>query len=264
MKTLSKSNKSFFLEDRKTIKKISSDYHNKFDNHFQLEKFTSGNYVGYRKNNIIIGTENIMDILRISKSDGIAIKNLRVTNIADMENIKTRGDIMANNIELIGDIITSKIHATDTITTDGNIISTNLKSHGIIEAKNLSVIDKIISDNIICNQINTGHIFSNSNLYLETGSNNIVSIPNVRYQTKLIDVPIITPEDIKKSKIFIVTKNIILYADEFCDGIEIIVYNDNPAFDIAIRNVTTIIDTIPIKCATKLVYIHAINKWIKM
>ena len=107
------------------------------------------------------------------------------------------------------------------------MLSTNMQCDTLIASK--SEIDKMGIGTLSTDIINA-NVMSNAK-YLIDDSGTTTIIPNA----------------IKLSKIFVVTANVIVTADDTCDGNEIIIYNNNSYNSIQIRDSGSIID----KCLGK-------------
>jgi hypothetical protein len=180
------------------------------------------------------------------------------------------GDIAANNANLLGDVISTNSHVTNNILVDGMtqmkhaIVTDSLDINGLLVADEITSNSMTVNTNANIRNILTNSVTSPNNLILTAGLGHTVDIPNIRHAIDFSREPIITPLAIKSAKIFMVNTNVILQADASCDGIEIIIVNNNPRNTIAIRDTTCIIDTICARTASKLIYLFALTSWIKI
>jgi hypothetical protein len=223
------------------------------------------------KNFIIKINDNPQSITLLQNGDVVVGSNLNV-----VENITTTdgnftGDIMANNANLLGDIVSTNSYITNNFTVDGITTTKNVNMHGDLNINGfLSYVQGIKTDNLVVNKsfktgsIETTSVGSPTDLNIVAGTNQSVNIPNIRHNVALTNTNVITPIAIKSTKIFIVSQNIILEADETCNGIEIIIYNNNVSGNIIVRDLLSIIARVPNKCSVKMVYIFLINQWIKI
>jgi len=221
--------------------------------------------------NLVLRTNTIPFALVSNNGDTTIANNLDIIGKTKMTDCNVNGNIEANNINLLGDLISTNLHATNNLSTEGSIISKHahilgntkigghLISDGGISTNNLEV-----TETFKTNIIETPCISSQNNLNLVPAINRSVNIPNIRYNTNIANPQIIGPIEIKSSKIFIVNRNIILESDESCDGIEIIIYNKNMAGSIIIRNITNIIIKLDAQCGVKLIYLFLVNRWAKI
>lgn len=151
------------------------------------------------------------------------------------------GDVSADNISLLGNIVTTDANITR------NLSSSNINTNNLT-VNNLTKSPNIITDTIITN---------NMSAPIDTA----INISNVRYTTNINQTGIISPAEIKLSKIFIVNTTTIINGDLSCDGIEIIIYN-NANYNVVIRDNCTIIKELKMQRGMKMVYIGLIGKWI--
>lgn len=183
---------------------------------------------------------------------------------------KMSGDIEADNLNLLGLIEANGAHFGG-IDVDGNISTNHLKS---VTSESLSTrtksfiaIDGVYDDKLLVTNnltvganIETPQLSSPFDLLLTVPLGNTINVPNIRYNIDVSNITIIDPPAIKFSKIFVVTRNIVLAADSTCNGIEIIIYN-NSKVKIKINDKNIITEIAPF-CSKKMVYIHPILKWI--
>lgn len=161
-----------------------------------------------------------------------------------IDDLHLPGDITANNASLMGDLVATNGHFTNNIQCDGEIGCHNLK----MEKLSIPL-------------VNTTTIISQSGLQLNVAPNFYISIPNIKHQIVILELPEINPPLIKSAKIFIVTRNVLLKADETCDGIEIMVYN-NSAINILVRDLLNVLAKVHPNCLVKLVYLHLVAQWV--
>lgn len=228
-------------------------------------------YIQNLSNNLIIKSNDNTDSIRISDIGDIFIENnLYITDNLNTTNGIFKGDVEAININLLGDITSSNAYFTNDLITNGNLISktahilSDVKIDGCLNIKDIITDNITLCKNLKTNSVETPQINSDDDINIISGVNKSINVPNIRYSVDLNNSPIIDPINIKATKIFIITKNIILRADNTCSGIEIIFYNKNTAGNIIIRDTQTIIYTLFACCAVKLMYIDVINKWIKI
>lgn len=232
------------------------------------DDITDTSYFHNNSEKLVIKCSDNSDIM-VFENEKININsNININGNVNMIDNYLSGDIMANNANLLGDVISTNAHITN-----------NFKIDGITSMKNLNICgDLNIDGNIFSSVINTDILNIKNNLktdILETsligspndlsisaGINCSVNIPNIRYNIIFND-NIIDPILLKLNKIFIVKNNIILQADESCNGIEIIIYNDHHT-KVIIRDIFSLIDTISGHSGIKLVFIFCINRWIKL
>ena len=233
---------------------------------------TNTSYVHNNSNGLIIKINNKPNSITVVENGDVVVgSNLNIVGNVNMIDGNFTGDIMANNADLLGDVTTTNMHVTNNFTIDG-ITTTN-----DVRVCNNAIIDKFltcvqgintnmlaVTNCIKAKIIDTDLVGSTNDLTISAGFDRSVNIPNVRYGVDLCSPNVINPIAIKSTKIFIVSQNIILQGDPSCDGIEIIIYNKNACGNIIIRDATCIIDTLPGKCAAKLVFICFVNAWIKL
>ncbi|XWV26494.1 putative orfan [Tupanvirus soda lake] len=237
-------------------------YHNKNDNK---------TYLHTTSNNFAIKLKNNPNSINIFENGDVTIDtNLNIKGNVNMFEGNFTGDVMANNINLLGDSISTNSHITNnldvnnTITTTDAQVLNDLNIGGFITSVRGINAETVTTNSFGSNKIETPLIVSPSDLIIAAGINRSINMPNIRYNV-LPDIPaIIDPIAIKSTKVFLATKNTILSADETCDGIEIVIYNRNTAGEIIIRDNISIIDKICGQNASKFVYIFYINKWIKL
>lgn len=167
------------------------------------------------------------------------------------------GDVEANNLSLLGDLTTTNANITQKLSSQkikSDKINTKLLKAGNITSPCIHTA-KLLSD---C--VETPQISSIIDLQLCAAPSFAVDIPNIRYRINQSNNHVISPCDLKSSKIFVVTTSVILQADCSCDGLEIIIYN-NSGVDITIKDPKAI-TAISAKSARKLVYIAIAKKWL--
>lgn len=215
---------------------------------------------------------NKLDVQNVMfmENDNVQIGgNLKVDTDVKASNGLFNGDVMADNVNLLGDLVSTNCYVTNNMTIDGETIMTHAKVSNGLDINGLLVVDEITNNNITVNSsANIRNILTNSigsldDLYLSSGLNHTINIPNIKYGIDISGSPIITPTKIKLMKIFIVNNNIMLQSDASCDGIEIIIFNNNFTGAIVVRDTTNIIDTICAKTASKFLYLFITNSWIK-
>jgi cytoskeletal protein CcmA (bactofilin family) len=238
---------------------------------FNHNNDTNTSYIQNLSNNLIFKINNAPDSINITKNGDVIIKNLKVTGNINMVDGMCSGDLEANNINLLGDVTATAAYLTNELRVEGHIIgnsiyiTNNIDIDGTINAKqNIITNNLVVKNKLYSADIETNLLGSRNDLAIVAGTNRSVNIPNIRYGVDNSDIAIIDPSAIKSIKIFVVTKNILLPSDETCNGIEIIIYNQNRLGKIIIRDRISIIDNLEPQCAVKLVYIYIVDKWIKL
>jgi hypothetical protein len=88
----------------------------------------------------------------------------------------------------------------------------------------------------------------------------LLSVGNIRYGVDYSNICLIGPEEIRRSKYFIVTNNVYLWATPECNGMEIIIYN-NALVNITVSGIRFCYVIFP-KIAQKLVFLEPILQWV--
>lgn len=251
-------------------KNISANSGSMGNNIFYHDKNTDTGYIqNLSKKLVVKGKKSTDEPIKISENGDIMVKNLDVTNNMVMMEGTCNGDFEAHNINLIGDLVATDIYLTHKLKVDGNIHGKNAKFHNILTnnliATNGIIVDKIITKKrIISNVLESHTLTSPGDINIIAGFGNTVNVPNISYGINADNLLTLDPIVIKSNKIFIVSNNISLLGDNTCDGIEIIVYNQNIVRPIIVRDPVSIIDKLPSQCAIKLVYIFLLNRWVKL
>lgn len=150
------------------------------------------------------------------------------------------GCIHADNLCLLNNLVATNGSFLEHLLVDGNITTEHLITHKMVET------DLVQS--------------KNGDLNLCSPPNTTVKIGNIQHNV-CTTTTVINPCEIKAAKIFITQNDISLCADESCNGIEIVLYNDNPTQSINVMS-SIIIATIQPNMSIRLIYIHCLNKWI--
>lgn len=237
---------------------------------YQFDPKTNITSIQKLSDNLIIKSSDDSESVEITKNNDVSVKNnLEIGKNINAKNGNFNGDLTANDINLLGDITSTNSHITNEIIIDKKIISNEAHIHGNIEIdgtlisnNNIVTPSLIVNDNLKTDTLETFRIKSPLDLVLEPGINQTINIPNIQYNIDIRNLQLIDPIAIKSSKIFIVSRNIILEPDESCDGIEIIIYNKNFSGIIIIRDIINIIYELPAQCTVKLIFIFVIGKWI--
>jgi len=186
-----------------------------------------------------------------------------------MTNGQLSGDLEANNINLLGDLISTNIFATDNLVVDKELIAYTAHVLGDVTIDGILAVPQIVTcgldagDVVRSERVETCLINSPRNINIVAGPDHSVAIPNIRYNVDLCNLATISPIMIKSNKIFVVNKNILLQADPSCDGIEIIIYNQNVA-TIIVRDITLVLEKLESQHAVKIVYIASVCRWAKI
>lgn len=234
-----KSNKTLLFKDESLVNNITKDIEN----------------ISISELPIKIYYDETRDITVIETLNQIIIKNeLSEFLVISDKNIIINGSInIENSVNCNDGFFTNMIKAND------------IYADNIINAKEISTekitISTIETDTIIANQISISDIISQNNINIRTFNDNTINIPNIKFNTTISDFGIINATEIKNNKVFIIDKTTIIQSDEFCDGIEIIIYNNSIAENI-IRDNTSVIVRLEPRSAIKLIYLLLVNRWI--
>jgi len=221
-------------------------------------------------NNLVIKQGELPDTIKITEDGRMTIAtNTRVLgNISGIEGIFS-ADVTADNAILLGNLVATNAILTQNLNLDGLItagagqiiaelnVGGPITSAGGIKTSHLNVdtVAKSVS-------VETQEVISPLDLTLSAGINRIVAAPNIRFNTELTGLSLITAEIMKLNKSFIARSNVILQADITCNGIEINIYNSLPTASIIVRDVTGIIVTLCARTACHLLYIQ--DQWVKL
>ncbi len=210
-------------------------------------------------NNVVFAENGNVDIPENLNVDG----NFRATDGI------FNGDIMTNNANLLGDLVTTDCYVTKNLKIDGETMMShakinNLDINGLLAVEEMTANGMTINSNANIRNILTNSIAAPGDLNLAAELDHTINIPNIKYGIIMIREPIITATTIKLGKIFVVNNNTILQADSSCDGIEIIIFNNNISGNIAIRDTTNIIDTLCARSARRLLFLYISNCWVKI
>lgn len=196
-----------------------SDKFNNFDNS-NIDNSNINNI-----NQINNNTNFFIENKRVKNKNNLIIDNtLQINNINGKKiiNIEPNGDININANLLVNGFMLADIgQFKNSIFTDNISVLNNITSGNGIFYNNL-----IASDNNL-EKIETNIINSSEDLTIHSGCGHSVNIPNIKNKTKNIKNEIITPCMIKKTKIFIISNDIVLNANKSIDGMEIIIYNES-------------------------------------
>lgn len=181
-------------------------------------------------------------------------------------------DITKNIINFLNsgkiDIKVANLNIDGDATIDQTLYAKDIISLGNIQVDNILNVNKNISSNlvnsdiIITNSIKSSYILSDYDININPPDGQTIRIPNISFGVNSEFLSSINPFMIKKNKIFIVSSNIILNADDSCNGIEIIIYNNSPNNRIIIRTSLEIVTYITPRNAKKIIFLAEINKWI--
>ncbi|XWV25234.1 putative ORFan [Tupanvirus deep ocean] len=251
--------------------KIISDQANIANLNIHHDEKSKKTYLHATSNNLAIKIQNNPDSINILENGDVMINtNLGIKGNISMLDGNFTGDVMANNMNLLGDSISTNSHITNNLNVDNTMTSTyaqvlnDLIIGGFITSVKGINTEILTTNNFGAGKIETPLIVSPNDLIITTAINHSIVVPNIKYNVLPDISAIIDPIAIKSSKIFLATKNTILNADETCDGIEIIIYNRNTTGEIIIRDNVSIIDKVCGQNASKLVYVFYVNKWIKI
>lgn len=232
------------------------------------DKDTNITYIQNLSDNIVVKTKGEIISLRILNSGDILVENnLHVSGNIEASNVNLAGDMSAVNANLLGDLTSTNGYITNQLIIDRNLMALTAKIGDLQVDGCLNVCGQIQSsfieagDMVKSIAIDTPNIISQLGITMMPSPDHTVNIPNVRYNTMVLTDGTIGPTIMKAAKIFIVTSNVMLQADETCDGIEIIIFN-NRAAQIIVRDSTTIICKLEANCSKSMVFSCAINKWI--
>lgn len=242
---------------------------------FHHDVNTNMSYIQNLSNNLIIKINEMPESIHIVENGDIIVRNLKVVGNINMMDGTFNGDVNANNINLLGDLIATDAYLTNELKVGGQFFCGDARMYNIQADGNINATEGIITNNLITNNLSVNNDFitnaietnlvtSPNDLNIMTGIGKTINIPNIRYNVDNNDIMSIDPPAIKSIKIFIVSRNMLLSADETCNGIEIILYNKNSSGAVIIRDQTCIIDNLKARCAIKLVYLFPVNKWIKL
>ena len=201
------------------------------------------------------------------QKNNVDSENQNLKNI-DAINGNFTGDLAANDINLIGDVVATNSHITNDLCIDENLTTNKIHVLGDAVVDKNFVACNILTNNMIVEHdlktdaITTAIIKSYSNIDIVTGIGHHVRIPNIKYNIDISDKPLICIDRIKTAKIFVVSRNVILKADPSCDGIEIIVFNKKKQGEIVVRDFDKIIANLDAQSTIKLIYLSLVNKWI--
>lgn len=153
---------------------------------------------------------------------------------------------------------TDKYHQRSLVFSDSDRNKCNLPKEIKNEKINVATISFASVQSI---NISESATFSGS-LRINKSPNLSISIPNIANRVIEFHSDIIYPHDIRNNKVFIInnSQEITIKADESCDGIEIILYNNS----IGPINITYIngTNTVAIDENLKMIFIDILNKWI--
>lgn len=184
------------------------------------------------------------------------------------ENLNVKSNISTSTLNVETDIISKNIISKENLVSSFAEILKNLNVKGILNVEDsLNVENDINVNNIFlnylqANTIDTNQIISESDIHILPAENGTINVPNIKFEINYSDCALIDSFSIKNSKFFILRRNVILTADETCNGIEIILYNDNPCKEIVVRDACGIINFIPGKVAVQIIYLADLKKWI--
>lgn len=223
---------------------------------FSFDAATNSSYISGNSENLVLGTSNELESIILYGSGEIKLcQNVTVEDIS-AKNGNFEADIDAININLLGDIVATNSFVTNNLFVDKDIVADNIRASSLQS-------DKIVANDVcIEDKIVVSSIKSCGDICLVPEIEHVVTVPNIRYAVDTCNSATIEASSIKASKIFIVTKNIRLAADESCNGIEIIIYNNNTNNKIIIRDTHVIICTLAYHTAIKLCYLCEIDKWV--
>jgi hypothetical protein len=202
----------------------------------------------------------------------IIINNIN-ENVSLDNNIDIDGDISANNINLMGDMISSNSQIVQDLDVGGIINANNIALTSNLNAESITTntisTNDIITNNINCDilkspTISTPLITSLQDLILEPSPNYLVRMPNMICNIIKVDAAILPPDVIKSAKTFLLNKTLILNADATCDGIELVLINTNASGNIIIRDSRDVITSICGNNAIKIVFSAYLAKWFKL
>ena len=217
-------------------------------------------------NNFMVRTNENNGII-FSNNGEISAENFNVNNIFSALDGNFSGDIEANNLSLLGDLFSTNGHITNQLNVDNGINSRTINTENL-NTNNIFALDGHYKNGLSVGNLcvagitETQQISSISDLIISVGPNRTIIVPNIRYNVDLSNNRVIGPPEVKLSKTFIATGDIILTGDPDCDGLEIYIYN-NSIVTIKI-NGPHLITTIPQKMAKKFVYLAFILKWINI
>lgn len=239
-----------------------------FNTYFFYDKITNTSYIQNHDSNLVIRINGLPDSITIDQEGNVTINNqLDVIGNINADDINLTGNISSIDGNFLGDIISTNSRITNNLIVDREIVAKNthitkdlLVDRQLISANIRS--DAIVVDTILQSKVVETELLANScNLNLRSGINHSINIPNSRSAVNICNDALITPQLMKAFKVFVVTVNTILNADETCDGIEIIICNRNSAGVIIVRDSTSILCELSALCSKSMIYISVINKW---
>lgn len=206
----------------------------------------------------LMTNNNMTTILKPNLSP---ISNLISTNFNSTEFMAKN---LNTNLIKMGDINSDLIKINnDSIHIDGDFSAETITSSGDINGDNLSLIGDITVTNInLSGYIKSQVLLSDASIDLIPAANNSINVGNICYGTDVSDTGLINSFSIKTNKFFICTQDTLIESSESINGIEIIIYNNNPTTSILIRDQTSIIFNLVVHTSIRLVYISHCVKWI--
>ena len=161
---------------------------------------------------------------------------------------------ISNQIDtnIIDDIV---VTPDDVIIPDDNQIDNLISSQPVIDYQ--EPIEFLEAKEII-----TSNITSTLDLELNVEPNRSIIASNIKYRSMVVNDGIIDSISIKSIKVFVANCNILLETSNDCDGIEIIIYNNNLR-EIFVRNSDRqFVEKLCAGHSLKIMYVSIIDKWI--
>jgi cytoskeletal protein CcmA (bactofilin family) len=231
---------------------------------------TQVTYLHNTSKNLSIKMDSSGDALKIFENGDVQFsQNLEVAGTVQMSNCRVDGSLEADKIDVLGDVTATRITAETELVTSGSLVAENARITGDALVDGAILTRGIVAENIEASLVlktpllQTVLINSPVDINIAAGPGSAVNIPNVRNNVSMSDLGTITPEMMKTAKVFVVNKNILLQADPSCNGIEIVIYNQNTA-TIIVRDITRVLAEIECQHAAKFIFIGPVNRWAKI
>ena len=164
------------------------------------------------------------------------------------------GCIHADNLCLLNNLVATNGSFLEHVLVDGSITTDCLVAHKMVET---DLVQSKNCDLNLCSPPNTAVKIGNIQYNVCTSTTVLANPDGIHSDSRRV----LNPCEIKATKIFITNNDISLCADESCNGIEIVIHNNNPTQSINVMG-SIIIATIQPNMSIRLVYVHCLNKWI--